>query len=114
MVSAATADSSRFLARFAAFVAIVVGAFVLLGWGLDMDPLTNIVPGWPRMARLSAVAFILSGVALWLGSLGKPRPTFVCAGLVIVIGFTVLLSLATVALIAPYLRETGDPPADAH
>ena len=61
-----SADSSRNFARFAAFVALVVGCFVLAGWQLDMETLTNLVPGWPRMVRLTALCFILSGASLWL------------------------------------------------
>jgi len=95
MVSAGSSDSSRFLARFAAFVAIIVGVFVLMGWWLDMEPLTNIVPGWPRMARLSAITFILAGIALWLASRGRTRPTCVVGALVAVIGFAGLLEQAT-------------------
>ncbi len=91
MVSVESADSSRFLARFAAFVAAIVGVFVLMGWWLDMEPLTNIATAWPRMARLTAVTFILSGVALWLVTSDARRPALGVAGLVAAIGFTVLL-----------------------
>ena len=73
MVPAESADSSLFLARFAAFVAFIVGAFVLAGWALDMEALTNIAPPWPRMARLTALTFILAGVALWLVVLRATR-----------------------------------------
>src|SRR6185503_13080526 len=86
MVPAESADSGLFLARFAAFVAVIVGVFVLMGWWLDLEPLTNIVSSWPRMARLTASTFILSGVALWLASSGTPRATLLFAGLVALIG----------------------------
>ena len=62
-----SADPGRNLARFAAFVALIVGVFVLAGWSLDMEQLTNIVPGWPRMVRLTAVAFMLAGASLVAG-----------------------------------------------
>ena len=61
-----SADSGRNLARFAAFVSLTVGLFVFAGWFLDLEQLTNIVPGWPRMPMLTAAAFMLAGVALWL------------------------------------------------
>ena len=95
MVPAESADSGLFLARFAAFVAVIVGVFVLMGWWLDLEPLTNIVSSWPRMARLTASTFVLSGVALWLASSGTPRATQLFAGLVALIGCTVLLAQLT-------------------
>ena len=64
-----SADSSRTLARFAAFVSLTVGMFVLAGWLMDLEQLTNIVPGWPRMSMLSASTFVLAGVTLWLATL---------------------------------------------
>jgi PAS domain S-box-containing protein len=92
MVFAGSADSSRFLARFAAFVAVIIGVFVLMGWWLDMEPLTNIVAAWPRMARLSALTFILAGVALWLLTAGAARTALGFAGAVTAIGLLVLLT----------------------
>src|SRR5262245_46171064 len=95
MVSAESADSSLFLARFAAFVAVIVGVFVLMGWWLDLEPLTNILPSWPRMARLSATTFILAGAALWLASSGATRAVQVVAGIVTAIGLVVLVGRLT-------------------
>jgi len=95
MVSAESADSSLFLARFAAFVAIIVGVFVLLGWWLDIEPLTNIVPTWPRMARLSAATFILCGAALWLAGSGATRAVQGIGAAVTAIGFVVLVGRVT-------------------
>jgi PAS domain S-box-containing protein len=80
------AESSRNLARFAAFVALVVGAFVLAGWSLELETLTNIVPGWPRMVRLTALCFMLSGAALWLATSGVARISMPIGALVAVLG----------------------------
>ena len=38
------AEPGRYFAQFAAFVAVAVGLFVLFGWALDMEQLTNIAP----------------------------------------------------------------------
>ena len=92
MVSAESADSSLFLARFAAFVAIIVGVFVLLGWWLDMEPLTNIVPGWPRMVRLTALCFMMCGASLWLATAGSGRASMLLAGIVAACGTAVLIA----------------------
>ena len=64
-----SAEPSRNLAQFVAFVALAVGLFVLAGWAFDMEQLTNIVPTWPRMVKLTALSFILSGFALWLATI---------------------------------------------
>ena len=87
-----SANSSRNLARFAAFVALVVGGFVLAGWWLDMEMLTNIVPGWPRMVRLSALCFLLCGGSLWLATLGGARASMVLAAIAAACGTTMLLA----------------------
>jgi PAS domain S-box-containing protein len=86
------AESSGNFARLAAFVALVVGAFVLAGWSLDLETLTNIVPGWPRMVRLTALAFMLSGASLWLATLGAARTSMVFAALVAVCGTLMLIA----------------------
>jgi PAS domain S-box-containing protein len=68
MSSSGKAEPGRYLAQFIAFVALGVGLFVFAGWTLDMDQLTNIVPTWPRMVRLTAATFVLAGVSLWLAA----------------------------------------------
>src|SRR3954468_14349364 len=92
MGSLESADSSRNFARFAAFVALVVGCFVLAAWQLDMETLTNFVPGWPRMVRLTALGFILSGASLWLASVGAARSSMVFAAIVAASGTLVLIA----------------------
>ena len=67
MVIPESAEPSRNLAQFVAFVALAVGLFVLAGWAFGMEQLTNIVPTWPRMVRLTALSFILVGLRLVAG-----------------------------------------------
>ncbi|HEU5134401.1 MAG TPA: PAS domain S-box protein [Steroidobacteraceae bacterium] len=90
-----SAEPSRNLAQFVAFVALVVGLFVLAGWTFDMEQITNIVPTWPKMVRLTALAFILAGVALWLATIEARKPAIIAAGAVTAIGAFVLLRYAT-------------------
>ena len=91
MGSKESADSSRNLARFAAFVSLAVGLFVLFGWFFGLDQLTNIAPGWPRMPMLAAAAFSLAGVALWLTTLRAVPAASAAAGLLAAIGLLILL-----------------------
>ena len=84
-------DSSHFFARFAAFVSLTVGLFVVAGWTLDMDQLTYIVPGWPRMSLLTALSFMLAGAALWLTLRRASQLAIPAAGLLAVIGLLILV-----------------------
>jgi len=85
------ADPSRYLARFAAFAALTVGLFVIAGWLLDMEQLTNIVPDWPRMPLLTAAAFMLAGISLWLTTLQALRAAIAAAVLLVAIGVLILM-----------------------
>ena len=86
-----SADSSRTLARFAAFVSLTVGMFVLAGWLMDLEQLTNIVPGWPRMSMLSASTFVLAGVTLWLATLRAVPAATTAASVLAGIGLLILV-----------------------
>ena len=80
--------------RVSSAVVAAVGAVVLCGWAFDLPVLRSINPGWTAMNPLTALCFILSGVALWVA---RPAPhrrrawhgwvTAVCAGLVAAAGF---------------------------
>jgi PAS domain S-box-containing protein len=85
-------ETNAMLARFAAFVTLIVGVFVLAGWMLGMEQLTNLVPGWPRMVKLSALAFVLSAVSLWLASRGVASLSIATGALVSAIGLLILVA----------------------
>ncbi|HET9864112.1 MAG TPA: PAS domain S-box protein [Steroidobacteraceae bacterium] len=80
------------LARFAAFVTLVVAVFVMAGWLLHMEQLTNLAPAWPRMVRLSAVAFLSSAASLWLASSSASKSYLAPAALTAAIGLLVLVA----------------------
>ena len=89
-----SADSSRYLARFAAFVAVAVGLFVYFGWVFGVEQLTNLVPDWPRMSRLTALAFVLAGGGLWLAAADAKRFAMITALLLVAVGLLVLFRYA--------------------
>ena len=62
------------LASWAAVLAVVVGAMVLVGWAFDIAALKSVLPGWVAMKANTAVSFILTGIALWLTA--RPPATF--------------------------------------
>jgi PAS domain S-box-containing protein len=88
-----SAESSR-LAQFVAFVALAVGVFVLAGWSLDMIALTNLVPGWPQISRITALGFMAAGASLWLASFPRPRAAAAASLLLTAIGLLVLFRYA--------------------
>jgi hypothetical protein len=45
---------------------MVAGIVVLLGWLLQIEFLTSIVPGYATMKPNTALCFFLSGCSLWL------------------------------------------------
>ncbi|MBO0800553.1 MAG: hypothetical protein J2P31_17170, partial [Blastocatellia bacterium] len=52
------------LSLIAGGVVIVVACYALLAWIIDIDFLSNAIPGWPRMTPVIAFCFILSGFSL--------------------------------------------------
>jgi PAS domain S-box-containing protein len=103
-----SAISSPHFAQFTAIVSLAFGLFVYIGWVFDLEALTNFVPGWPRVSRLTALGFIVAAVALWLCSKARPRAAMGASALLIGIG---LLSLMRYAFSWPaYIDQmTLDP-----
>jgi PAS domain S-box-containing protein len=52
------------LPRFAGLALPILGVAVLCGWLLDVAVLKSVVPGWAAMKPITAIAFILLGIAL--------------------------------------------------
>jgi PAS domain S-box-containing protein len=93
----------RALPGVAAVLVVVVGAVVVAGWALRLPLLTRMVPWLPAMMPNTAVAFVLSGLSLWLVG---PQPASRWrrrAGQ----GLALVVALAGVVVLGQYL--TGWP-----
>jgi PAS domain S-box-containing protein len=53
-------------ARIAGALGFLTGLAVLLGWMLGVPWLTSVLPGWPKMASLTALGITLASASLWL------------------------------------------------
>ncbi len=94
MGSLADAASNKYFAQFTAFLSMAFGAFIFAGWAFDLDPLTNLVPGWPRVSRLTALGFVAGGFAQWMCTLPRRGPAIAVAMLLVSIGLLCLLRYA--------------------
>jgi len=82
-------------ARNFSILTVALGLIVLFGWSLDIDILKRLLPGLVSMKANTAIAFILSGIALYLHTLRQLPPTALiirclCASLVLLLGLVTL------------------------
>jgi len=100
----------------------LAAAFVVGRWRTGHSVLERAMQGqlqlpeavWRRLDRLWIGYFLVVGALNLVVAYGFSEATWVAYKLWSAIGFTLLISLATVAVIMPHLRETGDePPAGA-
>lgn len=82
----------------ASLLALAVSSLVLCGWTLDVEMLKRIFPTLVAMNPITALAFILLSVSLWLSStehMGRKGRVAaqVCAGLVALVGLLKLIEV---------------------
>src|SRR3989344_515204 len=90
------------LPRIASGVVAAIAALVLMGWLMDMDFLKRVMPSSVAMNPLTAVSFILAGIALWISqqetdktpSRNRILTAKICSMAVVFIGLTRLLQYA--------------------
>ena len=88
----------RDYARIAAFLVVLAGIGVLVGWALDLTVLKSIVPGAIDMNPMTAVGFILGGTSLFLlnepGDGSRRKAGRALAGMLALIGLVKLVDYA--------------------
>src|SRR5438270_8317378 len=104
MKTGSFSEWARRFAQISGSLVAVAGGMVLLGWTIDSPLLKSVLPQWPKMAGITALAFVLSGVALRLASAAAERVTLPyrrlarrlslgCAGLVLSIALARLIEI---------------------
>jgi len=108
-----------FVPHAASLIAVAVGTLALAGWLLDVTELKSALPGLTAVKANTAVAFVLSGIAL-LGMASRPRRSLriaaqTCAGLVLALGLLTIaegLSSADFAIDQLLVRDVTSLPGD--
>src|SRR5688572_9069452 len=59
---------NRFIifSKLASLIVILIGVLVIIGWVFNIQPLKSIFPGFQTMKVNTALAFILTGLILWI------------------------------------------------
>jgi two-component system sensor histidine kinase/response regulator len=80
-----------------AAVVSLISVSVLMGWTFDIDFLKRIIPGYVFMNPTTAVAFVLSSIALWLvqdAGFRRIRAAQICAAVVTAVGLIKLCAIS--------------------
>jgi hypothetical protein len=83
--------------RFAGAIAVATGLLVAAGWAFDVAALRTLVPGFPEMKLNAAIAFVLSGVSLYLLSDASSRSPPLARVVATAVALLGLLTLAEYA-----------------
>src|SRR5947207_9277224 len=86
----------KYFSRAGLFAMAVICGFALAGWLLGIPVLASIVPGWPRMALIVLICFVVLAAAVFELTLpvrhGRFRLARIAgAGLVLVVGLYFLI-----------------------
>ena len=86
--------------RFASSIVILIPCLVLVGWTFDVEVLKRIHPSLVAMNPVTAVNFILCGLALWVLRDAQPpqpmrRMVQVFAGFVVMVGLLRIVAITT-------------------
>ena len=74
----------RSIALLSGALVSALGLTVLAGWALGLERVVRLLPSWPGMAPLTALAFLLGGLCLcWIALAAKRTPVASIVGLVV-------------------------------
>ena len=87
--------SYRRISRITGGIVITLGSLVLVGWLIDISTLKSALPGLATMKANTALAFVLTGISLWLSTTKREHDQIdliakICAGLTVLIGLLTL------------------------
>ncbi|MDN4054485.1 HAMP domain-containing sensor histidine kinase [Massilia sp. YIM B02763] len=97
--------SSKSLPVFCAAACVAISTVSLLGWAAGIDWLTSFAPGLPRLVPMTAILFLLAGLALWSqtrASAPRSAPGVAAAALVAAGAVAILGSHAAQQVSAPF------------
>jgi PAS domain S-box-containing protein len=80
--------------RLAGVLICVLAIAVLIGWQIHSLKLVQVLPGLAPMKRMTAAAFLLSGIALLFLSAGRKWAARACAAVVLALGVAVCVEYA--------------------
>ena len=93
------------IARTGAVLVFATGLWVLSGWAFDIAAFKTVLPGWTKMAPVTALCFVLAAAALGCLATGRSRQrelkpiwfrlSQICAAVVAVVGILRLIEYRT-------------------
>ncbi|HET7084534.1 MAG TPA: PAS domain S-box protein [Rhizomicrobium sp.] len=107
--------SLKRIARAGVCVVVLIASLALAGWLLNIPVLTSIVPGWPRMALVVLLCFLISAGAVFELTLPVRHrylrlARFTAAGLLVAVGLYFLIDFAAGGALIAAAGGLFDPP----
>ncbi|MEI8340986.1 MAG: CHASE3 domain-containing protein, partial [Verrucomicrobiota bacterium] len=89
-MTATKTPATTSMARLAGALVVGAGGMVLVGWALDISALKSILPGWVSVKPNTALAFVLTGIAVLFAACSSTGLSRLCGGVAGLIGLLTL------------------------